>query len=168
MRLRNILNRDDVSGARGYCQDVFDSCGVIRSVDVARERWTVALFYYSHMQTRMRSAGIISILCLSHKEHLNTFMQRAQCTARDRAKSHNEKQKQREVNEKSWFRPCFVFLWRQKKEAKKRSRLEGLNVGKKQGGDKRPIVRDRSVPGKEGREKKATTGWSPGPIVSEG
>lgn len=33
------------------------------------------------------------------KEGLDTFMQIAQCTARDGAKSHNEKQKQREVNE---------------------------------------------------------------------
>lgn len=39
---------------------------------------------------------------------------------------------------------------------------------KMQGGDKRPIVRDRSVPGKEGGKKKDTTGWSPGPIVSKG
>lgn len=37
-----------------------------------------------------------------------------------------------------------------------------------QGGDKRAIVRDRSVPGKEGGKKKDTTAWSPGPIVSKG
>ena len=62
----------------------------------------------------------------------------------------------------------FCFLLETERGGRKRSRLEGLNVGKKRGGDKRPIVRARSVPGKEGREKKATTGWSPGPIVSEG
>lgn len=62
----------------------------------------------------------------------------------------------------------FCFLVETERRGRKRSRLEGLNVGKKRGGDKRPIVRDRSVPGKEGREKKATTGWSPEAIVSEG
>lgn len=62
----------------------------------------------------------------------------------------------------------FCFVVETERRGRKRSRLEGLNVGKMQGGDKRAIVRDRSVPGKEGREKKATTGWSPGPIVTEG
>lgn len=59
------------------------------------------------------------------------------------------------------FKLCFVFWWRQREEAEKGASSKGLNVGKKRGGDKRPIVRARSVPGKEGREKKATTGWSP-------
>ena len=62
----------------------------------------------------------------------------------------------------------FCFLVEIERRGRKRSRLEGLNVGKKRGRDKRPIVRARSVPGKEGKEKKATTGWSPGPIVSKG
>lgn len=85
------------------------ACVEIRSVEVPRAiSWTVRLLSYSPMQTTMRSAGIVSILCLSlaltntyvaYKEGLNIFMQRAQHTARDGAKSHNEKQKQREVNE---------------------------------------------------------------------
>lgn len=35
----------------------------------------------------------------AHKDCLYTFMQGAQRTARERGKSHNAKQKQREVNE---------------------------------------------------------------------
>lgn len=41
-------------------------------------------------------------------------------------------------------------------------------LAKKRRGDKRSFVRDRSVPGKEGSEKKATTGRTPRPIVSKG
>lgn len=85
-----------------------------------------------------------------------------------RAKSHNENQQEEEGMISRDFNFCFLV----DAVRGKKSRLEGLNVGKKkkkkQRRDKRPIVRDRSVPGKEGSKKKDTTGWSPGPIVSKG
>lgn len=102
-RLRSILSREGVSGARGYCHVVLnpmDSRGEIRSVEGHRESWTVRLLSYSVVKTRMRSAGLVSFLCLSLTcSNKHTFMQKMQRTARDRAKSQNEKQKQREVNE---------------------------------------------------------------------
>lgn len=79
------------------------TCGEIRSVEVPRERRTVRAFIllpYAEQDEECRNH--FHPLCLisqQHKEGLDTFMQRAQRTARDRAKSHNEKQKQREVNE---------------------------------------------------------------------
>lgn len=61
-----------------------------------------------------------------------------------------------------------LFSGGDRKRRQKKEQAGRVKCWQKRGGDKRPIVRGRSVPGKEGREKKATTGWSPGPIVSEG
>lgn len=66
-----------------------------------------------------------------------------------------------------WF--CFLFQDR-KKGWQKRSRIKWLNAGKKkkQRGDKRTIVRCRSLPGKEREERKAPLAGPLSPLWVDG
>lgn len=140
------------------------TCDEIRSVEVLRERWTVRLLFCSRMQdqvcrNRFYPLSVSHSLTQTHthtadKKSLHTLMQRAQRTARDRAKSHNEKQKQREVNEYLRFQLCFCFVVeterRQKKEQARR-----VKCWQKSGeGTKGPLWGPEVSPERRGEKRK--------------
>lgn len=107
--LRSILSRDGVTGARGYGHVVprqMDSRGEIRSAEEPGERRTVTLLSYFCLRTRVRRNHL-------HPQAVSRLFRRAgedagekekkteqeQGAAGAGGKSHDAKQKPREVNE---------------------------------------------------------------------